>query len=78
MKKELKRARKKAKKEEKKMVKVEKKAYAKALKKANSDKFLTIVGLLLAAATTYLTTQLNKREEELAKDSNTETEEKTA
>ena len=37
-----------------------------------------VVGLLLAAATTYLTTQLNKREEELAKDSNTETEEKTA
>ena len=69
MKKELKRARKKAKKEEKKMVKVEKKAYAKALKKANSDKLLTIVGLLLAAATTYLTTQLNKREEELEKHS---------
>ncbi|MBQ6231294.1 MAG: hypothetical protein IJJ74_09310 [Eubacterium sp.] len=65
MKKELKRARKKAKKEEKRMVKVEKKAYAKALKKANSDKFLAITAILLTAASTALTIALDKREKSL-------------
>ena len=56
------------------MFKVEKKAYAKALKKANSDKFLAITAILLTAASTALTIALDKREKAFEEGDKTNTE----
>ena len=72
-KKEIRKAQKAEKKEKKRKDKIEKKAYAKALKKANSDKFLTIIALLLTAATTVLTFLLDKREKEIESKSGEDT-----